>query len=76
MPKKREYKKKQEEKTEVRDPKQKDDFERIGKWKSTKGPDFTDDIFEAAKDGKLSSVVYLLANGTNVNSKNSFISFI
>jgi len=31
--------------------------------------DFVNNLFEAAKDGKLSSVIYLLANGTNVNSK-------
>jgi len=36
---------------------------------STKAPDFIGDIFEVAKDGKLTSVIYLLANGTNVNSK-------
>ena len=51
------------------DPKEKLEYERIGKWKSTKASDFEGNIFEAAKDGKLTSVIYLLANGTNVNSK-------
>ena len=40
-----------------------------GPWQSTKSPDFTSDFFEAAKDGKLTSIIYLLANGTNVNLK-------
>jgi len=38
--------------------------------------DFVSNLFEAAKDGKLSSVIYLLANGTNVNSKDSSIEFL
>jgi len=40
-----------------------------GKWKSTKGPDFEGDIFEAAAKGKLTSIIYLLANGANVNER-------
>jgi len=46
-----------------------DDYRKLLKWKFEKAPDFTGNIFEAAKDGKLTSVIYLLANGTNVNSK-------
>jgi len=42
---------------------------RSGKWKSTKPSDFISNFFEAAKEGKLSSIIYLLANGTNVNTK-------
>jgi len=49
--------------------KQKEEYERIGKWKSTKAPDFESNIFEAAAKGKLTSIIYLLANGTNVNEK-------
>jgi len=49
--------------------KQKVEFERIGKWKSTKAPDFEGNIFEAAAKGKLTSIIYLLANGTNVNER-------
>jgi len=59
-----ERKKKEEEER-----KQKEEYERIGKWKSTKAPDFTGDIFEAAKDGKLTSVIYLLANGSQIQAK-------
>jgi len=46
-----------------------EEFEGIvnGKWKSIKAPDFEGNIFEAAATGKLTSIVYLLANGTNVN---------
>jgi len=40
-----------------------------GKWKSTKDKDFESDIFEAAAKGKLTSIIYLLANGANVNTK-------
>ena len=40
-----------------------------GKWKSTKAPDFEGNIFEAAAKGKLTSIMYLLANGTNVNEE-------
>jgi len=39
------------------------------KWKSTKAPDFEENIFEAAAKGKLTSLIYLLANGTNVDEK-------
>ena len=42
-------------------------------WKTTQPPDF--DIINAAHKGKLSSVVYLLAHGTSVNSKNFSIEF-
>jgi len=40
-----------------------------GKWKSTKAPDFEGNIFEAAAKGKLTSLIYLLANGTNMDEK-------
>jgi len=55
-------------KNEEEERKQKEEFERIGKWKSTKAPDFEGNIFEAAAKGKLTSIIYLLANGTNVNA--------
>jgi len=42
-------------------------------YSQAKPSDFVNNLFEAAKDGKLSSVIYLLANGTNVNSKDSSI---
>ena len=42
---------------------------RSGKWKSKKAPDFEGNIFEASAKGKLTSIIYLLANGTNVNEK-------
>ena len=58
-------------KREEEERKQKEEYERIEKWKSTKAPDFTDDIFEAAKDGKLTNVIYLLANGTQIQAKDS-----
>jgi len=68
-----ERKKREEEqerkKKEEEERKQKEEYERIGKWKSTKAPDFTGDIFEAAKDGKLTSVIYLLANGSQIQAK-------
>jgi len=35
--------------------------------------DFESDIFTAASNGKLSSVVYLLEQGTLVNSMNSSV---
>jgi len=53
-------------KREEEERKQKEN-EWIKKWKSTKAPDFNGDIFEAAKDGKLTSIIYLLANGININ---------
>jgi len=34
--------------------------------------DFVNNLFEASKDGKLSSVIYLVSNGTNVNSKDYY----
>jgi len=61
--------KEEQEKKKKSDPKQKEEYERIGKWKSTKAPDFEGNIFEAAAKGKLTSIIYLLANGTNVNEK-------
>ena len=42
--------------------KDEEEYEKIGKWKSTKAPDFEENIFEAATDGKLSSVIYLLVH--------------
>ena len=39
------------------------EFKRIGKWKLKRAPDFEDYIYRAAEEGKLSSVIYLLANG-------------
>jgi len=62
-------KKKKEEEKEGGDLKQIEDFESLGKWKSKKAPDFEGNIFEAAAKGKLTSIIYLLANGTNVNEK-------
>jgi len=47
----------------------KKDYQKIGKWKSTKAPDFESNIFEAAAKGKLTSIIYMLANGTNGNEK-------
>jgi len=51
--------------------KRRDELEGIvnEKWKSTKAPDFEGNIFEAAAKGKLTSIIYLLANGANVNEK-------
>jgi len=64
-------KKEEDEKKQIEEEKkQKEEYERIGKWKSTKAPDFEGDIFEAASKGKLTSIIYLLANGTQLNSKN------
>ena len=40
-----------------------------GKWKLTKALDFEGNIFVAAVKGKPTSIIYLLANGTNVNEK-------
>jgi len=64
---KREEQEQKEKEEEER--KQKEEFERNEKWKSTKAPDFEGNIFEAAAKGKLTSIIYLLANGTNVNEK-------
>ena len=49
--------------------KTRDEYEGIvkRKWKTVVPPDFVDDIFKAASEGKLSSVMYLLANGTHVD---------
>jgi len=66
-----ERKKKEEEER-----KQKEEYERIGKWLTTQPPDFDNNIINAAHKGKLSSVVYLLAHGTSVNSKDSYIEFL
>jgi len=49
--------------------KKKEKFEKIGKWKSIKAPDFEDDIFQASAKGKLSSIIFLLENGKKVNEK-------
>ena len=43
------------------------EYELLEKWKSRKAPDFEEDIFKAVAQGKLTSIVYLLANGINVN---------
>jgi len=51
------------------DPKNNENHERIEKWKCTKAPDFESNIFEAAAKGKLTSIIYLIANGTNVNER-------
>jgi len=51
------------------DEKKKEKFEKFGKWKSTKAPDFEGNIFKAAAKGKLTSIIYLLANETVVNEK-------
>jgi len=64
--KREEEKRKQEE---IEKQKKAEEYERIGKWKSTKAPDFEENIFCAAEQGKLTSIIYLLANGTNVNEK-------
>ena len=58
-------------KNEGGDRKQNDDYEKIGKWKSNKAPDFEGNVFEAAAKGKLTSIIYLIANGTNVNEEYS-----
>ena len=58
------------------DQKQKEEYERIEKWKSTKAPDFESNIFEAAAKGKLTSIIYLLANGTNANEKDTNVEFL
>jgi len=60
---------KERKKNEEDQRKQKEEYERIGKWKSIKAPDFESYIFEAAAKGKLTSIIYLLANGTNVNER-------
>jgi len=71
--KKEEEQKKREEherkKKEEEERKQKEEYERIGKWKLTKAPEFEGNIFEAAAKGSLTSMIYLLANGSNVNEK-------
>jgi len=46
-----------------------EEFEKFGQWKSKKAPDFEGDLFVAAKEGKLTSVIYLLANNSSVNAK-------
>ena len=51
------------------------DQEIIEEWKSTKPTDFEENIFEAAKVGKLTSVKYLLTNGTGVNTKDYKIGY-
>jgi len=63
------YQQEMERRKEEEERKLKEKHERIGKWKSTKAPDFEGNIFEAAAKGKLTSIIYLLANGTNVNVK-------
>ena len=55
--------------------KEQEEYEKYGKWRTTQPPDFDNNIINAAQNGKLSSVVYLLAHGTSVNSKNSSIEF-
>jgi len=65
-----ERKKKEEEER-----KQKEEYEKYGKWRTTQPPDFDNNIINAAQNGKLSSVVYLLAHGSSVNSMNSSIEF-
>ena len=57
------------EKKEGGFPKISEDYERIGKL--IKPSDFEENIFEAAAKGKLTSIIYLLANGSNVNSKDT-----
>jgi len=42
--------------------KQLGEYEKIGKWKTIKAPDFVDNIFKAAAEGRLTSVIYHLAN--------------
>ena len=70
-----EEKKLQEE--QERKNKAEEDYERIGKWKSTQPPDFESDIYKAAIKGNLSSVVYLLANDDrSVNTFNSYFKFL
>jgi len=45
------------------------DYILMDKYRSAKPPDFEEDIFEAAAKGKLTSIIYLLRNGTKVNKK-------
>jgi len=47
-----------------------------GKWKSTKAPDFESNIFDAAAKGKLTSIIYLLANGNKANEKFMDVEFL
>ena len=61
--------KKEQDDRKKEEEKQKGEIESIGKWKLTKAPDFEGNIFEAAAKGKLTSIIYLLANGTNVNER-------
>jgi len=54
--KKKREREEQEKKKEEEERKQKEEYERIGKWKSTKAPDFEGNIFEASAKGKLTSI--------------------
>jgi len=57
------------DKKEEVDPKQKENDEKFGNWKSTKEPDFEGSIFEAAAKGKRTNIIYFLENGSNINEK-------
>jgi len=67
--KKEEEEKKLIEEQEMKKRKEEIQGIRSGKWKKMKAPDFEGNIFEASAKGKLTSIIYLLANGTNVNEK-------
>jgi len=45
------------------------------KWKTIKDYNFDGDIFNACSSGKLTSVIYLLANGIDVNVRHSTIRY-
>jgi len=72
-----EVKRKEEERIKAeQQKKEQEEYEKYGKWRTTQPPDFDNNIINAAQNGKLSSVVYLLAHGTSVNSKDSSIEFL
>ena len=65
--------KEDQRKREEEERKMREENERFGKWKSTKAPDFEENIIVAAANGKLTSIIYLLANGTNVNERSPIL---
>ena len=44
-------------------------------WQSKKPEDFEPNVFETASKGKLTSIIYLLATGTNINKRYPIFSF-
>jgi len=53
--------------------KNEEEYQTIGKWKKSQPSDFEGNIFSAAKEGKLTSIIFLLAHGNYVNAKDSLI---